>query len=146
MLTIHLIFSVDNFISLLHSTNMTTGHLETVTREELIDLVLQLQDRVAELEARLVSKVCSPPPPQKPPTFLSLLFPIEKATVSICPGSGRKKAPVYGHVGKSRLRAESEVAIECKLEICPHCDADLRDVEQKVVGEVKLLKYRQFSR
>ena len=74
MLTIHLIFSVDNFISLLHSTNMTTGHLETVTREELIDLVLQLQDRVAELEARLVSKVCSPPPPRNLQLFCPSFF------------------------------------------------------------------------
>ena len=36
--------------------NMTREHLETFTREELIDLVLQLQARLAELEARLVSK------------------------------------------------------------------------------------------
>ena len=47
--------------------------LETFTGEELIDLVLQLQARVAELEVRLVSNICRPPPPhKKTPLLLTL--------------------------------------------------------------------------
>ncbi len=43
-------------------------------------------------------------------------------------------------MGKSRLKAESDVVIECKLEVCPDCDADLRDAEQKVVGRSQVVE------
>ena len=44
---------LDNSISSRYNRNMGK-HLKTFIREELIDLALQLQVRVAELEARLV--------------------------------------------------------------------------------------------
>ena len=47
---------------------------------------------------------------------------------------------MYGHLGKSRLKAESDVGIERKLEVCPDCGADLRDVEQKVVGRSQVVE------
>ena len=115
---------------------MTREHLETLTREELIDLILQLQTavtevkaKVAELEAQLAGK--------KPP-------PKTSSNSSVPPSSQRKgnnrstrrkkRGAKHGHVGKGRVRVEPDVFIECKLATCPDCGADLQDVEQKVVG------------
>ncbi len=58
----------------MYNSNMMGEHLEILTREELIDLVLQLQGRVAELEARLVSNICLPPPQNTPPPFCPSFF------------------------------------------------------------------------
>ena len=42
----------------------------------------------------------------------------------------KKRGAKYGHAGKSRVRIEPAVFIECKLEVCPDCGADLQDVEK----------------
>ena len=85
---------------------MTRERLETLTREELIDLVLQLQTAVtemkakmAELEVQLASK--------KP-------LPKTSSNSSVPPSSERKgnsrstrrkkRGAKHGHVGKSRVR------------------------------------------
>jgi len=114
---------------------MTREHLETLTREELIDLVLQLQARVAELEAKLASK--------KPP-------PKTSSNSSVSPSSDRKgnrqntkkkkRGAKHGHMGKSRVRVEPDVFIECKLDTCPDCGANLQDVEQRVVGSSQVVE------
>jgi len=127
--------------------------LELIAHEELIELVLQLQAeaielrsevaklkaRVVELEARLASK-------NRPPKTSS--------NSSISPSSDRKvdnpppprswkrkkKGAKLGHVGKSRLRSEPDVFIECKLNACPDCGADLQNVEQKAVGRSQVVE------
>ena len=93
---------------------MTREHLETLTREELIDLILQLQaavtevkDKVAELEVQLASK--------KP-------LPKTSSNSSVPPSSQRKgnsrsakrkkRGAKHGHVGKSRVKVEPDVFIE----------------------------------
>lgn len=114
---------------------MTREHLETLTREELIELVLQLHARVSELEARLASKT-------RPPKT--------STNSSVPPSSDRKgnrrntkqkkRGAKHGHVGKSRVKVEPDVFIECKLEVCPDCGANLQDVEQKVVGSSQVVE------
>ena len=39
-------------------------------------------------------------------------------------------------MGKSRLKAESDVVIQCKLGVCPDCGADLRVVGRSQVVEM----------
>lgn len=121
---------------------MTREYLETLTREELIELVLQLHAVVTELKAKvaeLEAQFAGKPRPPKTST-----------NSSVPPSSDRKgnrqtakkknRGAKYGHVGKSRVRVEPDVFIECKLEVCPDCGADLRDVEQKVVGSSQVVE------
>jgi hypothetical protein len=54
--TIHLAFSLDDSTYRMQTGGMTGEHLATLTREELIDLILRLQVRVTELEAELANK------------------------------------------------------------------------------------------
>ena len=121
---------------------MTRGHLETLTREELIDLVLQLQTavtevkaKVAELEAQLASK--NPPPKT---SSNSSVPPSSQRKGNSRSARRKKRGAKHGHVGKSRVRVEPDVFIECKLDTCSDCGADLQDVEQKVVGSSQVVE------
>jgi len=97
--------------------------------------VTELKARVAELEAQLASKDS---------------LPKTSTNSSVPPSSDRKgnrhttrkkkRGAKHGHVGKSRVRVEPDVFIECKLAICPDCGTDLRDVEQKVVGSSQVVE------
>jgi transposase len=121
---------------------MTKEYLATLTREELIDLILQLQTAVIELKARMAeleAQLASKKPPPK-----------TSSNSSVPPSSQRKgnnqstrrkkRGAKYGHVGKSRVRVEPDVFIECKLDTCPDCGANLQDVEQKVVGSSQVIE------
>ena len=116
--------------------------METLTREELIDLVLQLhavvtelKARVAELEAQLVSKT------RPPKTSTNSSVPPSSERKGNSRSTRRKKRGAkHGHVGKSRVRVEPDVFIECKLDTCPDCGANLQDVEQKAVGRSQVVE------
>ncbi len=85
---------------------MTREHLETLTREELIDLILQLQTAVTEVKAKvfeLEAQLAGKKPPPK-----------TSSNSSVPPSSQRKgnnrstrrkkRGAKHGHVGKSRVR------------------------------------------
>jgi transposase len=113
---------------------MTKEHLATLTHEELIDLILRLQVRVAELEAELANK-------NRPPkTSSNSSVPPSSERKSNKPNTRKKQGAKPGHVGKSRVRTEPDVFIECKLEVCSGCGVNLQDVEQKVVGSSQVVE------
>lgn len=121
---------------------MTREYLETLTREELIDLVLQLhavvtelKAKVAELEAKFASKN------HPPKTSSNSSVPPSSERKGNSRNTRRKKRGAkHGHVGKSRVRVDPDVFIECKLDTCPDCGADLQYVEQKVVGSSQVVE------
>jgi len=124
---------------------MTREHLETLTREELIDLILQLQTavtevkaKVAELEAQLAGK--KPPPKTSSNSSVPPSSQRKGNNRSTRSTRRKKRGAKHGHVGKSRVRVEPDVFIECKLDTCPDCGADLQDVEQKVVGSSQVVE------
>jgi transposase len=113
---------------------MTREHLATLTREELIDLVLRLQARVTELEAELANK-------NRPPkTSSNSSVPPSSERKGNKQNTKKKQGAKPGHVGKSRVRTEPDVSIECKLEVCADCGADLQNVEQKIVGSSQVVE------
>jgi len=113
---------------------MTREYLATLTREDLIDLILRLQARVAELEAKLTDKN------GPPKTSSNSSVPPSSDRKGNSQNTGKKKGAKYGHAGRSRVRVEPDVLIECRLEVCVDCGADLRDVEQKVVGKSQVVE------
>ena len=124
---------------------MTREPLEILTREEVIDVILQLQTavtevkaKVAELEAQLAGKK----PPPKTSTNSSVPPSSQRKGNNRSTRSTRrnKRGAKHGHVGKGRVRVEPDVFIECKLDTCPDCGADLQDVEQKVVGSSQVVE------
>nr|HID14095.1 IS66 family transposase [Anaerolineae bacterium] len=116
---------------------MTRQELEYLSKAELIELVLQLQDQVTELKAKLAQKSRPPKTPANssvPPSAA------RKPNRKRSPRKGKKRGPKVGHVGKSRRRAKPDVVIECRLEVCPDCGADLSEVEQRVVGSSQVVE------
>lgn len=116
---------------------MTQQELEQLSKAELIELVLQLQGQVAELKAELAQKSRPPKTPANssvPPSAG------RKPNRKRSPGKGKKRGPKVGHVGKSRRRAKPDVVIECRLDVCPDCGADLTEVEQRVVGSSQVVE------
>ena len=113
---------------------MTREHLANLTREELIDLVLQLQTRVTELEGELANK-------NRPPkTSSNSSVPPSSERKGNKQNTKKKQGAKNGHMGKGRVRTEPDVCIECKLEVCADCGADLRNVEQRVVGSSQVVE------
>jgi transposase len=122
---------------------MTRAELEKLSTTELIELNLQLQatneqlqERIAELEAKL----------KRPPKTAK--------NSSVPPSAGRKasdrrstdrrskvkRGAKAGHKGRSRRRAEPEVVIECCLDSCPDCGSVLSDAEQRLVGSNQVVE------
>jgi transposase len=116
---------------------MTQQELEKFSKAELIKLVVELQGQVAELKARLAQKSRPPKTPANssvPPSAA------RKPNRQRSPEKEKKRGPKVGHMGKSRRRAKPDVVIECRLEECPDCGADLTEVEQRVVGSSQVVE------
>lgn len=126
---------------------MTGEALRQLTKEALIGLVLQQQEalnalrkhnegltlRVQELEAKLET----------------LNQPAKTAAnSSVPPSAGRKanrpqkrRSERKGRdVGVSRKRVEPDVMIECQVEQCADCGADLRCVPQRLLGRSQVVE------
>lgn len=116
---------------------MTEQELEQLSKAELIALVLQLQSRLVELEAGRARKS------RLPKTSANSSVPPSadrKANRKPSSGQRKKRGPKEGHKGKSRTRAKPDVVIECHLEACPDCGADLSGVEQHLVGSSQVVE------
>lgn len=130
---------------------MTRQELRGRSPAELIEIILQQQKRIASLEAQVaeleaqiamlkdrLEGVKKPPktsrnsslPPSKSP----------KASSKGNRGSGKKRGPKPGHPGRSRRRAEPDAIIECRPKQCSRCGADLREIEQYLVGQNQVVE------
>jgi len=93
--------------------------------DEKFALFKSLESRLAELEARLKR-------PKK--TSRNSSIPASQDQKANKRNQKKKRGPKKGHPGKSRQRSEPDVILECSVEQCESCGADLSDVPQRVAG------------
>lgn len=106
---------------------MNREELLKLSTAELVELVIQLQARIAELEAKLTR-------PRKTSTNSSVPPAQDRTRKRKPPATGgRKRGPKKGHPGKTRLATEPDVKIEAKVESCQQCGHDLRLAEHQPV-------------
>lgn len=113
---------------------MTAKELSGLSQAELIKLVLQLYQENDQLKAQLNQKEKEAQKPAKTPANSSVppaAAPKEKRPKT---NTGKKRGGKPGHPGKSRRRSKPDVVIECRLDECPDCGADLSETEHKLVG------------
>jgi transposase len=117
---------------------MTEPELMGRTNKELIEIILrlvaeneQLKERLDELEKEQQAPAKTPQNSSVPPAAG------QKANRKKTKGKRGAKA---GHKGQSRRRAQADVVIECQLENCPDCGADLSETEQKLVGRSQVVE------
>ena len=111
--------------------------LRRLSKKKLIRLFLEYQEhmeaRVRELEAKLealMRPAKTPKNSSKPPSSGY------KANRSQRGHKKRKK----GRAGKSRKRVEPDVVIECHVEQCAECGADLSDLPQCLLGSSQVVE------
>jgi transposase len=123
---------------------MTGAELGSHSSAELIELILglqaaneqlraenaQLQARVAESEAKNKRPPKTPKNSSVPPSAGRK----GKGKSTSAPRSKRKRGPKVGHPGTSRQRVAPDVVIECQVESCSECGANLTDAEQRLLG------------
>jgi len=119
---------------------MTAKELSGLSNEELIKMVLQLYGENEQLKAQLAEKEKQGQKPAKTPENSSVPPASARKAKRQKAATGKKRGGKAGHPGKSRRRSKPEVVIECHLDSCPDCDADLRDTEQKLVGRSQVIE------
>ncbi len=115
---------------------MTREQLEQLSKATLIEIVLDLQARLAALEDQ-VKRLTQPP---------------KDASNSSTPPSKtrkpnradrkpkKKRGPKPGHQGRSRKRQEPEVIVECRAASCDHCSADLPQAGGRLLGTSQVIE------
>ncbi len=106
---------------------MTREELKGLPTEKLIDLILKLEARVVELEARLSQPPKTPNNSSVPPA--KGFKPNKKSSAA----GSRKRGPKYGHPGTTRPGTEPDMKIEAKVESCDRCGEGLASLEQQMV-------------
>jgi transposase len=113
---------------------MTAKELNGLTKAELIAMVLQLYNENEQMKAQLSEKEKQAQKPAKTPENSSVPPAAARKGKRPKSATGKKRGGKPGHPGKSRQRVEPDVVIECHLDCCPDCGADLSETEQKLVG------------
>ena len=114
--------------------------LLALAQPALVDLVLhqqqvinELMERVAELEARL-AKLESPP---KTPGNSSVP-PSQARKPNRAERPGKQRGPKRGHAGASRPRAVPDATIRCRPTTCRGCQAQLPPEGQRLIGRSQI--------
>lgn len=113
--------------------------LVQLSEEEKIERILVLQASVAVLEARLrevEDRLNRPPKTPQNSSLPAARHP--KANKPKAPG--KKCGPKFGHGGKSRTRDEPDVQLDCRVDRCASCGADLRHTPQHPVGRSQVIE------
>ena len=122
---------------------MTEKELAGRSNAELIEIILQLYAENEQLKARLAELEKQQQRPAKTPENSSVPpAAVRKADRKKAKGqrSKRKRGAKPGHQGKSRGRAKPDVVIECQVETCCECGADLIEAEQKLIGRSQVVE------
>ena len=126
---------------------MIRAELRALSKEELIELVLelyamneklreenaQLRERVAKLEKQLKRPAKTPKNSSVPPSA-------GRKASRRRSSKQRKRGAQKGHKGTSRRRSEPDVTVECQVETCPDCGADLASVDQDLLGSTQVVE------
>jgi len=115
---------------------MTREQLEQLSKAELIEAVLDLQARLAALEAQ-VNLLTQP---SKDASNSSV--PPSKTRKHSRPNrkSNAKRGPKPGHEGRSRKRQEPDAIVECRPASCDHCGADLPQAGGRLLGASQVIE------
>ena len=119
---------------------MTATELSGLSSEELIKIVLQLYGENEQLKAQLAKTEKQTKKPAKTSQNSSVPPASTRKAKRQKAATGKKRGGKPGHPGKSRRRSKPDVTIECHLDSCPDCDADLSDTEQKLVGRSQVIE------
>ena len=109
---------------------MERDALAELSREQLIELVLGLAARVAELEARLGQPPKTPGNSSVPP---SVGFKANRA-------ERRARKRRRGHDGISRRRQRPDVVVRCRPTACAGCGEPLPVAGQRRVGRSQVVE------
>lgn len=103
---------------------------EKLSREELIDIILQLQQQILELQKQLGATHKNSTTSSKPP---SSDFPKKNRSLRV--KSGKKSGGQIGHMGITRpFVAKPDTVIDCKPNTCQGCGKYLDNQEGIIVG------------
>lgn len=111
---------------------MERDALAELSREQLVELVLQLAARVAELEARLGQPPKTPGNSSVPP---SVGFKPNRAERRRQARGGKR-----GHQGQSRHRQRPDVIVRCRPSACRGCGEPLPLAGQRRVGRSQVVE------
>jgi hypothetical protein len=112
---------------------------------ELIEIIMQLQERVALLEAQVAS-LAKPPktsrnssvPPSKSEYTNDRSGLMDKPNRKLREGA-KPRGPKPGHVGHSRTRQTPDVVIKCRPSVCVQCGHDLTQGDQTAIGKSQVV-------
>ncbi|MFH0916935.1 MAG: IS66 family transposase [bacterium] len=115
---------------------MSREQLEQLSKAELIEIILQLQARLAELE-ELVKRLTQPPK--------------DASNSSVPPSKTRKsdrrqsrpkkkRGPKPGHAGTSRIRQEPDAVVECRPTACDRCGGHLPQSGGRLLGTSQVVE------
>jgi len=115
---------------------MTRQELEQLSKPQLIEIILQLQARLAQLEEQ-IQRLSQPPKD----CSNSSLPPAQsnKTSRPARPPKG-KRGPRQGHQGRSRRRQPPDVIIACRPAHCQRCGADLSQAPAKLLGSSQVVE------
>jgi transposase len=105
---------------------------DDLTREAMWDIILELQARIAELEAQL-AKPKKTPRNSSIPSGQSIKEKREKRRE-------KRRGAKPGHKGVSRENSEPDQIVECRAEVCTNCGADLSAVEHRPIGSHQVVE------
>jgi transposase len=103
-----------------------------LSREEMWELILQLQEQLGAAQAKvaeLEEKIAKP----KKTDRNSSVPPSKNWHGKREHRAGKRRGGKPGHRGISRVNQEPDVVIECRAEMCTHCGSDLSECEQELV-------------
>jgi uncharacterized coiled-coil protein SlyX len=122
---------------------MTRQKLEQLSKAELIEIILQQQTVIAQLQAAVA---------ELQEQLRRLTQPVKDASnTSVPPSQTRKpnrpagqpatkRCPKPGHEGRSRLRQEPQVIVECRPTSCEQCGRPLPRRAGKLLGTSQVIE------
>jgi transposase len=124
---------------------MNRDQLRALPVDALIEVILALQARVAELEVvqvrvtQLEAELASARSPAKTPENSSVP-PSQARKANRAERRGRKRGARRGHVGSSRLRQTPDQVLKVRPTACAGCGAELSPRHQRRVGKSQVIE------
>jgi transposase len=103
-----------------------------LSREELWELILQLQEQLAVAQAKVAELEAKLAKPKKTDQNSSMP-PSQNWHGKREHGTGKRRGGKHGHQGRSRVNQEPDVVVDFRAEVCTRCGSDLSECEQELV-------------
>src|SRR5262252_5682332 len=126
---------------------MADEELVGLSHEELLELVRRQQEALAQRDAKireLEEELAQFRRPAKTPENSSAP-PSRGQKANRASGRRRKLGPKRGHVGRSRVRSEPDVVVECRPRVCAGCGQGLPRTGGRRTGRSQVIKVPTFE-